>query len=89
MAGSGANAEELEASNLEAQGIQMANVQTSLSTAYSQGAGAMPIQKHSIAVSISTSPELSAKVSQDNSYAKAIHGQWQSYYEVNNYGKKG
>ena len=89
MTGGGANAEELEASNLEAQGIQMANVQTSLTTAFAQGGSPVPEQKHSIAVSISTSPELSAKVSQDNSYAQAIHGQWQSYYQVNNYGKKG
>ena len=85
--------EEQEASNLAYQGIQVADIQTSANTMFAQGGGYVPAGgsqvNHSVSVSISTSPELSAKVSKDNSYAQAIHGQWQSYYEVNNYGKKG
>lgn len=87
--------EEQEASNLQAQGIQTTDLQTAVNTMYEQGAnpGAMyspqsASTNHTLQVSISTSPELSAKVSKDNSYAEGIHGQWQSYYNVANYAKR-
>lgn len=91
---SGGN-EELEASNLQAQGIQTTDLQTSVNTMYEQGASPSAMYSpqnsstnHTLQVSISTSPELSAKVSKDNSYAEGIHGQWQSYYNVANYAKR-
>ena len=87
--------EEQEASNLQAQGIQTTDLQTSVNTMYGQGAGPSAMYSpqnastnHTLQVSISTSPELSAKVSKDNSYAEGIHGQWQSYYNVANYAKR-
>lgn len=95
---SGGN-EERYAANLENQGIKLANVQTSLTTSFGQGSqmsgvnAAAPATSSassasSLHVTISSTPELSAKVARDDNYAQAIHGKWEDYYNMNNYGSQ-
>ena len=79
--------EELYASDLATQGIQTNNIMNEQQM-FNQSMGTFPAGGSKLEVSISTSPELSAKVSKDNAYAQAIHGNYKSYYNVANYGKE-
>ncbi len=84
--------EERYAANLQSQGFQLSNVQSSLTTSFAQGGGlptaqasGSPVQ-NSLHVTISSTPELAAKVIQDGHYQQAIHGSWENYYQMNNFG---
>ena len=84
--------EERYAANLQSQGFQLSNVQSSLTTSFAQGGGLTTAQssptpaQNSLHVTISSTPELAAKVIQDGHYQQAIHGSWENYYQMNNFG---